>query len=118
MISLIIIDYSIFPITNISLYNISSEREAAVMCANSWLYHYYSVQSKIQMGMTFDQARPQQPPPNNGAPYFHPYQPPNIPPPMPTYQMHQNPYDLQPMHMSHHYHSPPSQQHLHEMVKF
>ena len=83
------------------------------MCANSWLYHYYSVQSKIQMGMTFDQNRPQPPPP---TPYFHPYQPTNIPPPMPTYQM-QNPYDLQPMsHMSHHYHSPPSQQHLHEMV--
>ncbi|XP_067634953.1 uncharacterized protein dysf isoform X2 [Eurosta solidaginis] len=31
-----------------------NEREASVMLANSWLYHYYSVQSKIQFGLAFD----------------------------------------------------------------
>lgn len=28
-----------------------SEKEAGVMRANSWLYHYYSVQSKLQYGL-------------------------------------------------------------------
>lgn len=31
-----------------------SEREASVMFANSWLYHYYSVQSKIQFGIPYE----------------------------------------------------------------
>lgn len=31
-----------------------SEAEAAVMRTNSWLYHYYSVQNKLQYGLTYD----------------------------------------------------------------
>jgi hypothetical protein len=72
------------------------------MLSNSWLYHYYSVQSKIQMGLTtYDASRL----PQIGNNYY-PYQP--IPPPTATstplhhhhphqhYQIHQmSPYDLQ-----------------------
>lgn len=32
----------------------NSDREAAVMYANSWLYHYYTVQSKIQFGIPYE----------------------------------------------------------------
>ncbi|KAH8247388.1 hypothetical protein KR038_003399, partial [Drosophila bunnanda] len=31
-----------------------NDREASIMLANSWLYHYYTVQSKIQFGMPLD----------------------------------------------------------------
>ena len=31
-----------------------NEAEAAVMRTNSWLYHYYSVQNKLQYGLTYD----------------------------------------------------------------
>lgn len=31
-----------------------SDAEAAVMKTNSWLYHYYSVQNKLQYGLTYD----------------------------------------------------------------
>lgn len=31
-----------------------SDREATVMYANSWLYHYYSIQSKIQFGIPYE----------------------------------------------------------------
>lgn len=31
-----------------------SEREATVMRANSWLYHYYMVQTKLQYGLAYD----------------------------------------------------------------
>lgn len=31
-----------------------SEREATVMRSNSWLYHYYMVQSKLQYGLAYD----------------------------------------------------------------
>ncbi|XP_049821598.1 neuronal PAS domain-containing protein 4 isoform X2 [Aethina tumida] len=31
-----------------------SEAEASVMRTNSWLYHYYSVQNKLQYGLTYD----------------------------------------------------------------
>ncbi|XP_066985363.1 neuronal PAS domain-containing protein 4A-like isoform X4 [Macrobrachium rosenbergii] len=30
------------------------DREAAVLRANSWLYHYYSMQSKLQYGLAYD----------------------------------------------------------------
>lgn len=33
-----------------------SDHEAAVMRTNGWLYHYYSVQSKLQYGLTYDTA--------------------------------------------------------------
>ena len=31
-----------------------SEREAQVLRGNSWLYHYYTMQSKLQYGLTYD----------------------------------------------------------------
>ncbi|XP_050085571.1 uncharacterized protein LOC126571253 [Anopheles aquasalis] len=46
-----------------------SDREASVMLSNSWLYHYYTVQSKMQFGIPFEgatriptQQQPQPPP--------------------------------------------------------
>ncbi|XP_049535905.1 uncharacterized protein LOC125951250 [Anopheles darlingi] len=46
-----------------------SDREASVMLSNSWLYHYYTVQSKMQFGIPFEgatripqQQQPPQPP--------------------------------------------------------
>ncbi|CAB0004429.1 unnamed protein product [Nesidiocoris tenuis] len=33
-----------------------NESEAAVMRVNSWLYHYYTVQSKLQYGLAYDPA--------------------------------------------------------------
>lgn len=35
-----------------------SEAEAAVMRTNSWLYHYYSVQNKLQYGLAYDVGPP------------------------------------------------------------
>ena len=32
------------------------EREAAVLRANSWLYHYYTMHSKLQYGLAYDAA--------------------------------------------------------------
>lgn len=85
------------------------------MLSNSWLYHYYSVQSKIQMGLTtYDASRLPQ-----IANNYYPYQP--LPPSAATtpihhhphhqhYQIHQmSPYDLQGHTTAvHHYdYSPP-----------
>ena len=33
--------------------SLNSEREAAVMRANSWIYHYYTVQTKLQYGLAY-----------------------------------------------------------------
>ncbi|KAG5682281.1 hypothetical protein PVAND_011644 [Polypedilum vanderplanki] len=61
-----------------------SDKEASVMLSNSWLYHYYSVQSKIQMGLTsFDGAR--MPQITAGSTNYYPYQPIT----QQHYQMHQ-----------------------------
>lgn len=72
------------------------------MLSNSWLYHYYSVQSKIQMGLTYEGSRLPQ-----IANNYYPYQP--ITPQQ--YQMHQlhQPYDLQghSLHGHHYDYSPP-----------
>lgn len=35
-----------------------TEAEASVMRTNSWLYHYYSVQNKLQYGLTYDVPTP------------------------------------------------------------
>lgn len=82
--------------------SIHSDKEATVMLSNSWLYHYYSVQSKIQMGLTYEGSRLPQISNN-----YYPYQP--ITPQ--HYQMHQihQPYDLQghPIHGHHYDYSPP-----------
>lgn len=71
------------------------------MLSNSWLYHYYSVQSKIQMGLTYEGSRLPQITNN-----YYPYQPINPQ----HYQMHQiQPYDLQghSVHGHHYDYSPP-----------
>ena len=61
-----------------------SEREAHVMRANSWLYHYYLVQSKLQYGLNYEQQQqqpqqpqqqqqqPQQPQQQSKSPYYPP----------------------------------------------
>ncbi|XP_026819530.1 uncharacterized protein LOC113558248 [Rhopalosiphum maidis] len=38
----------------VSTNQVLTDQEAAVMRANSWLYHYYMVQSKLQYGMQFE----------------------------------------------------------------
>ncbi|XP_044741740.1 neuronal PAS domain-containing protein 4 [Chrysoperla carnea] len=48
---------------------ILSDREAGVMKANSWLYEYYMVQSKLQYGLTY--SGPQQP--TTAIPRITPY---------------------------------------------
>lgn len=64
------------------------------MLANSWLYHYYSVQSKIQFGIPYE--GPARVPPT--TPYFHHHSP-----TLQTGLTH--PYAT-PHHMSYGYHSP------------
>ena len=44
-----------------------SEEEAGVMRANSWLYHYYMVQSRLQIGLAYGAASP------GLAAYYHPH---------------------------------------------
>ena len=44
-----------------------SEDEAGVMRANSWLYHYYMVQSRLQIGLAYGAASP------GLAAYYHPH---------------------------------------------
>lgn len=91
------------------LYLFYSDTEASVMLSNSWLYHYYSVQSKIQMGFSYEGSSsgtsPRIPQTTNS---FYPYQ-------AQHYQMHQlhqspSPYDLPQHHLHGHHHydySPP-----------
>uniref|UniRef100_A0A1A9WF50 BHLH domain-containing protein n=1 Tax=Glossina brevipalpis TaxID=37001 RepID=A0A1A9WF50_9MUSC len=38
----------------VSTNQVLNDREASVMILNSWLYHYYTVQSKIQFGLPYD----------------------------------------------------------------
>lgn len=94
-----------------------SERESAVLLANTWLYHYYSVQSKIQFGMAYDQTlqQPAARPPEH-SPTFHPqfYQTPSQ---LPVHGLNQHhpvyssahPHlhygGYQSPHNNHHYHS-------------
>ena len=40
------------------VFSIFSEREAAVMKANSWLYHYYMVQSRLQYSLAYGGQSP------------------------------------------------------------
>nr|CAD7200844.1 unnamed protein product [Timema douglasi] len=56
------------------------EREAAVMRANSWLYHYYMVQSKLQYGLAYEAHTASRMAAAAAAVYYH--HPP--PPPQPT----------------------------------
>lgn len=57
------------------------------MVTNSWLYHYYSVQSKIQFGLPFDG-------------------PARVPPTTPYYHTSPHSYPAPPHHVSYGYHSP------------
>ncbi|KAH8404259.1 hypothetical protein KR215_002692, partial [Drosophila sulfurigaster] len=52
-----------------------NEREASIMLANSWLYHYYTVQSKIQFGMPLDSAM-RVPPGSSSSGYYSSHQQP------------------------------------------
>jgi hypothetical protein len=80
------------------------------MLSNSWLYHYYSVQSKIQMGFSYEtggssgSSTPRMPQISNN---FYPYQPQHYQ----MHQLHSTAYDIQPthhLHGHHHYdYSPP-----------
>lgn len=101
----------------------NSDREASVMYANSWLYHYYTVQSKIQFGIPYEgparvqgsndaylqQQQPEQNDLHNQNNHshhhsFHHYSPNSL----------QNPLTHSYLHHSHHvssygYHSPVAQ---------
>lgn len=70
------------------------------MQSNSWLYHYYSVQSKIQMGFSYEGGggggtRMPQITTNN----FYPYQSQHYQ----MHQLHQSSYDVQAPPTSHHH---------------
>lgn len=67
------------------------------MLANSWLYHYYSVQSKIQFGLPFEGSSRI---PATAPTFYHTHhQPPNIPPNI-THSYHSS------HHVPYGYHSP------------
>ncbi|KAH8294812.1 hypothetical protein KR018_003336, partial [Drosophila ironensis] len=57
-----------------------NDREASIMLANSWLYHYYTVQSKIQFGMPLDSGI-RVPPGTPSSGYYSPHaaHPPSTP---------------------------------------
>ncbi|XP_058449576.1 neuronal PAS domain-containing protein 4B [Malaya genurostris] len=75
-----------------------SDREASVMLSNSWLYHYYTVQSKMQFGIPFEGAT--RIPPNTS--YYHGH-------PSPTSTIQAHGYIAPPHHVSYGYHSPVGQ---------
>ena len=81
-----------------------SEREASVMRANSWLYHYYMVQSKLQYGLAYEAHAASRMAAAAAAAYYHP--PP--PPPAPHHPQVMSPYTHHdPSHHSsylHHHH--------------
>lgn len=70
------------------------------MLANSWLYHYYSVQSKIQFGLPFE--GPTRIPPT--PPYYHHHHPHHHSPTIPPNLAHG--YPPHPHHVPYGYHSP------------
>lgn len=100
-ICIIITDFLLFFFSLFSLFFSSpisncSEREASVMFANSWLYHYYSVQSKIQFGIPYE--GPTRVP--STTTYFHHHSPTLQSPGL------GNPYPTPHHHMAYGYHSP------------
>lgn len=83
------------------------DQEAAVMRANSWLYHYYMVQSKLQYGMQFEaQTSPRVP--STGPPSVQGQTGTIPPPPPPTavplyaYHHQQSPHSAYPPTDHHH----------------
>lgn len=99
-----------------------SDKEANVMLSNSWLYHYYSVQSKIQLGLSFETSArlPQTNNNNNNNNTYYPYQQPGTPIPQ-SYPLHQT-YDMHATNNNHHlnnqhcdYSSSPTQNHQNDI---
>ncbi|XP_014287539.1 PAS domain-containing protein cky-1 [Halyomorpha halys] len=86
-----------------------SESEAGVMRNNSWLYHYYTVQSKLQYGLGYEGAGGGRL--GSSGSYFHQplYQEP--PPPLPPYHHHQ-------VQSPHHHHSPHQPLAAHEHFRY
>ena len=103
----------------------NSDKEANVMLSNSWLYHYYSVQSKIQLGLSFETTArlPQinnNNNNNNNNNTYYPYQQPGTPIPQ-SYPLHQT-YDMHATNNNHHlnnqhcdYSSSPTQNHQNDI---
>lgn len=86
-----------------------SEREATVMRANSWLYHYYMVQSKLQYGLAYEAHAASRMAAAAAAAYYHPHPPP--PPPhhpqvMSPYPHHDPSHHSNYLHHHHHQMSP------------
>ncbi|XP_069697821.1 uncharacterized protein dysf [Periplaneta americana] len=69
-----------------------SEREASVMRANSWLYHYYMVQSKLQYGLAYEAHAASRMAAAAAAAYYHPHPHPPPPPPPPPHPQVMSPY--------------------------
>ncbi|VVC29320.1 PAS domain,RNA recognition motif domain [Cinara cedri] len=112
----------------VSTNQVLTDQEAAVMRANSWLYHYYMVQSKLQYGMQFEaQTSPRVP---SAGPATTQTAAPQPPPPPPTvaiaapvyaYHHQQSPHggghrlDAYPPTEHHqHHHQQQQQQHHHQ----
>ncbi|XP_033607758.1 uncharacterized protein LOC111865566 isoform X2 [Cryptotermes secundus] len=88
-----------------------SEREASVMRANSWLYHYYMVQSKLQYGLAYEAHTASRMAAAAAAAYYHPHPPPPPPPPphpqvMSPYPHHDPSHHSSYLHHHHHQMSP------------
>lgn len=86
-----------------------SEREASVMRANSWLYHYYMVQSKLQYGLAYEAHAASRMAAAAAAAYYHPHPPPPPPPQhhpqvMSPYPHHDPSHHSSYLHHHHHHH--------------
>lgn len=104
----------------VSTNQVLSDREAAVMAANSWLYQHYTMQSKLQYGLAMEaqagqqqQQRAAQPPPPSSTPtpyvspymeYQHHYLQPHPGAPSPGGVISYHPHHQHPHHHPHHQH--------------
>lgn len=94
------------------------DQEAAVMRANSWLYHYYMVQSKLQYGMQFEaQTSPRAP--STGPAQLQPGVTPPTATPVYAYHHQQSPHQQDGAYPStadhqHHQHHQQHQQQQHQ----
>nr|NP_001097936.1 dysfusion, isoform C [Drosophila melanogaster]ABW08776.1 dysfusion, isoform C [Drosophila melanogaster] len=98
-----------------------NDREASIMLANSWLYHYYTVQSKIQFGMPLDSGI-RVPPGTPSSGYYSPHS--SHPPATPggatpnlgiasSFGPHHHPHHSHHPHHHHHHHHPATAYHHH-----
>lgn len=81
------------------------------MRANSWLYHYYMVQSKLQYGLAYEAHAASRMAAAAAAAYYHPHPPPPPPPPphpqvMSPYPHHDPSHHSSYLHHHHHQMSP------------